>query len=52
LQNLSQANGNNLKNVRRETREFFRGKKGISERKNGELETNSKNKISQTYMEA
>jgi hypothetical protein len=45
LQNPSQFNGNNLKNLRRETSKIFRKKeKEYLKGKINELETNNKNK--------
>jgi hypothetical protein len=52
LQDTSQISGDNLKNVRRGTSRIFREKEGICEGKTiKDLEINSKNKISETYIE-
>jgi hypothetical protein len=53
LQNPSQNNGNNLTNVRPETRRHFRNKeREYLKGKINELETNSKNKNITTCTEA
>jgi hypothetical protein len=50
LQDPSKINGDNLNNVRRETRKYFRNKKReYLKDKINELATNSKNKIRDLY---
>jgi hypothetical protein len=52
VQDLSEINGDNLNNVRREASRYFRNKKrDYLKDKTNELSTNSKNKKSETYIE-
>jgi hypothetical protein len=53
LQNPSETNGDNMNNVRHENSRTFRNKKReFLKEKINELETSSKNKKSETYIEA
>jgi hypothetical protein len=49
LQNPSETNGDNLKNVRRETERTFRKKGGIFQRKNSSFKSTVRTKIRGLY---